>query len=33
MSVSLREQWAALLATGRAFATTGPVESPRARKR
>jgi arylsulfatase A-like enzyme len=33
MSASLREQWAALLATGRAFATTGPVESPRARKR
>lgn len=33
MSVSLRERWAALLATGRAFATTGPVESPRARKR
>ncbi len=33
MSLSLREQWAALLATGRAFATTGPVESPRARKR
>ena len=33
MSVSLREQWAALLATGRAFATTGPVESPRVRKR
>ena len=33
MSAALREQWAALLATGRAFATTGPVESPRARKR
>jgi arylsulfatase A-like enzyme len=33
MSAALRAQWAALLATGRAFATTGPVEPKRVRKK
>ena len=33
MSAALREQWAALLATGRAFATTGPAEPKRVRKK
>ena len=33
MSAALREQWTALLATGRAFATTGPVEPKRGRKK
>lgn len=33
MSASLREQWTALLATGRAFVTTGPVEPKRVRKK
>jgi arylsulfatase A-like enzyme len=33
MSASLREQWAALLATGRAFVTTDPVEPKPVRKK
>jgi hypothetical protein len=33
MQAALREQWAALLATGRAFATTGPGEPSRVRKK
>lgn len=33
MSAALRDQWTALLATGRAFATTGPVEPKRGRKK
>ena len=33
MSASLHEQWTALLATGRAFATTGPTEPKRGRKK
>ncbi len=33
MAVALREQWAALLATGRAFATAGPAVAPSARKK
>ena len=33
MSAALRAQWAALLATGRAFATSGPAEPRRVRKK
>lgn len=33
MAAALREQWAALLATGRAFATTGAAETKRGRKK
>jgi hypothetical protein len=33
MQTMVREQWAALLATGRAFATAGPVDSSRGRKK
>jgi arylsulfatase A-like enzyme len=33
MSAALRAQWSALLATGRAFATSGPAEPRRVRKK
>ena len=33
MQTMVCEQWAALLATGRAFATAGPVDSSRGRKK